>query len=502
MSLHRNRFVHLAAATCLSVGAVAVTGTPALAGPPDSVQPPGRAEGHPPPGSEDWQPVQESPREPLFDLDWTIADPRYDYNARTGQPGAEFVPLTDEAGNELSKVLYGVHKGAAYRIEVPLDWNGDVVFWEHGYRGTGTTLYVSDPSYDLRRTYIENGYAWAASSYSANRYDIEAGVRSTEQLARLFDRLVGKADQRYLQGVSMGGHVIGVLLERNRGVEWAGAAPMCGVMGDRELYDFFLDYNLLAQTLAGIDAYPIPEDYVSDVVPRIKAELGTPLQPTPVYSGLTEEGEVFRDLITAISGGERPGDDEAFGYWEGQSFVYGVVATEPGGLDGVAPGAVWSNVDTDYPIDYTFDDGSTLDEQVERVAPAHQARRSGPSAYVPDITGDFDVPVLSIHTLGDYYVPFSMQQYYAADAAEEGNADLLVQRPIRAAGHCEFTPEEASAQFFDLVEWVDEGVEPAGVPVLDPEVVASPDYGCAFTTPARTGTRAMYDPCPVATAGD
>jgi hypothetical protein len=488
VSLRRNRFVHLATAACVGIGAFSAGGGTALADPP-----PGKGPGHHSPSPAGWQPVQESPREPLFDLDWTIADPRYDYTS--SGPGAEFVPLTDEAGTPLSRVLYGVDHGAAYRIEVPNEWNGDVVFWEHGYRGTGTTLHVSDPSYDLRRTYIENGYAWAASSYSANRYDIEAGVRSTEKLAKLFDRLVGKADQRYLQGVSMGGHVIGVLLERNRGVEWDGAAPMCGVMGDRELYDFFLDYNLTAQALSGLDAYPFPEDYLTATVPEIKTALGTPVEPTPVYSGLTEEGEAFRDLITAISGGERPGADAAFGYWEGQSFVYGVVATEPGGLDGVAPGAVWSNVDTDYPVDFEFGDGSTLDERVERVAPAHKARRGGPSAYVPDITGDFDVPVLSIHTLGDYYVPFSMEQYYALDAQEQGNADLLVQRAIRAAGHCEFTPDEAATQFLDLVQWVEEGEEPAGASVLDPEVVASPDYGCEFTTPVRTDTRVFYDEC-------
>ena len=53
MSLHRNRFVHLAAATCLGVGAMVATGTPALADPHGSVQPPGRDEGHPPPGSAD-----------------------------------------------------------------------------------------------------------------------------------------------------------------------------------------------------------------------------------------------------------------------------------------------------------------------------------------------------------------------------------------------------------------------------------------------------------------
>ena len=493
MSLHPTRLLPLAVAGGVGLGAFVAAG-PALAAPPPSVQPPGEASGHPSPHP-DWQPVQDSPSEPLYDLEWEIADPRYDYGGPTA--GQEFVPLTDADGNPISDVHYGVDHGAAYRIEVPKDWNGDVVFWEHGYRGTGTTLYVSDPSYDLRRTYIEAGYAWAASSYSANRYDIDAGARSTEQLAKLFDRLVGKADQRYLQGVSMGGHVIGVLLERNRGVEWAGAAPMCGVMGDRELYDFFLDYNLLAQALAGVDAYPFPsrQEYLARDVPQIKAALGTPTTGTPVYSGLTEEGEVFRDLVTAISGGERPGDDAAFGFWEGRSFVYGVVVSEPAGLDGVAPGPVWTNADTDYPIDHVFEDGTTLDQRVERVAPAHQARRSGPSAYVPDITGDFDVPVLSVHTLGDYYVPFSMQQYYAADALEQGNADLLVQRAIRAAGHCEFTAEEARAQFLDLVDWVGDGVRPAGASVLDPSVVAAEDYGCEFTTPVRTGTRAFYEPC-------
>jgi hypothetical protein len=501
VTLRTRRFVQAAAAGCLSVGLLVSAGVPALGAPPASVQPPGKAKASTTSGAPGWQPVQQSPREPLVkasQISWTLADPRYDYSpSAPGGRGREFVPLQDAAGQDLSRVLYGEHQGATYRIEVPLDWNGDVVFWEHGYRGTGTTLYVSDPSFELRRTYIESGYAWAASSYSANRYDIEAGVRSTEQLAKLFERLVGKADRRYLQGVSLGGHVIGVLLERNRGVEWAGAAPMCGVMGDHELYDFFLDYNLLAQALAEVDAYPIPDDYLTRVVPQIKQRLQTPNVGT-----LNERGEVFRDLITEASGGPRPGDDAAFAYWEGQNFVYGVVAGRPGGLAGVTPGALWTNADTVYPVDYAFPDGSTLNERVARVAPAHQARRGGPSAYVPDITGDFDVPVLSIHTLGDYYVPFSMQQYYAADAARQGNADLLVQRAVRAAGHCEFTRQEAAQQFFDLVRWVEDGERPAGQSVLDRRVVASPDYGCPFTTPVRTGTRALYEPCPAGMTGD
>ena len=53
----------------------------------------------------------------------------------------------------------------------------------------------------------------------------------------------------------------------------------------------------------------------------------------------------------------------------------------------------------------------------------------GPIALVE---GDPRVPVLSLHDLGDLFVPFSMEQYYAADVAANGQSDLLVQRAIRA----------------------------------------------------------------------
>ena len=37
--------------------------------------------------------------------------------------------------------------------------------------------------------------------------------------------------------------------------------------------------------------------------------------------------------------------------------------------------------------------------------------------------------------------------------------------------------------FSDLVNWVENGTKPAGDDVLDPAVVASPDFGCQFTNP-------------------
>ena len=85
----------------------------------------------------------------------------------------------------------------------------------------------------------------------------------------------GNPVRTYLTGHSMGGHITGVAIEQYP-TAYAGALPMCGVMGDVELFDYFLDYNLLAQALAGWPAQvPAPADYLTEVVPVVKAALGT-----------------------------------------------------------------------------------------------------------------------------------------------------------------------------------------------------------------------------------
>ena len=139
--------------------------------------------------------------------------------------------------------------------------------WAHGYRGEGTVLTVDPPGFGLRQHLLELGYAWAASSYDANGYDIESGVRSTRDLARHFRRLVERPSRIYIGGVSMGGHVTARSIEQYPAL-YDGALPLCGVVGDVELFDFFLDFTLVAQALADVDGYPIPANYLTNVVPR------------------------------------------------------------------------------------------------------------------------------------------------------------------------------------------------------------------------------------------
>jgi pimeloyl-ACP methyl ester carboxylesterase len=410
-------------------------------------------------------------------------------------------PLT-VAGGGTTTVLQGVFHHAAYDIEIPPDWNGDLVMYAHGYRGQGTVLTVDPPPFGLRQKVIDEGYAWAASSYYDNGYDVRAGVLSTHDLAQFaliklrwqagksFDRH-HRRHQVFLVGVSMGGHVTGRSVEEFPKF-YDGALPMCGVVGDNELFDFFFDENLVAQDLAGVNAYPPPADYLTANVPTIQEKLGlTTLKPGGPDT-TTALGKQFRSIVINRSGGPRPGAVQAFAVWK--DFMFTLWTPDGPGTLAQHPGRVGTNVDTVYDPNTPVDVNAT----VTRVAPTDpKSRASKRLTQSPQILGKPRVPVLSVHGLGDLFVPFSMEQIYARDVAAHHRSDLLVQRAIRSAGHCEFNANEAGKAFDDLVAWVATGQRPAGDNVTDPAAVADPNFGCAFTDHAdKTGSRLLFPPCP------
>jgi hypothetical protein len=143
---------------------------------------------------------------------------------------------------------------------------------------------------------------------------------------------------------------------------------------------------------------------------------------------------------------------------------------------------------------YQFDTDPTLNEDEQelnnlifRIAAEPQTRRKQGLAQVPTITGDIDVPVLTLHNLGDLFVPVLNQVEYNKRVLANGKSDLLVQRAIRGVGHCGFTPTELATAFLDLVAWIEADVKPAGDDFGDPDAVADPEFGCQFTdfTPSK-----------------
>ncbi|MEV0895522.1 prolyl oligopeptidase family serine peptidase [Actinoplanes sp. NPDC049802] len=398
--------------------------------------------------------------------------------------GLDGTPFTALPG---ARAHTGIADGAAYRIEVPRKWNGRLVVYAHGYRGTGTTVYVSDP--DLRQHYIDRGFAWAASSYATNGYDVAQGVSDTYALVGLFRQVTGKRPAKvYITGASMGGHVTGVAIERYPRT-FAGAMPTCGVLGDVELFDYFLDANVTAAALAGVPIeFPLEPDAAyparwAGQVARIKAAL----------TG-TAAGATWSDVAERRSGGERPGFPAAFAYWNaatqgGLPFLFSLYPGLSGGTAGMAEGNL---TDNRWAL-YRSTDGRRLTAEEKRLnAEVLRVRRTATDG-VPRIAGRPSIPVLSLHGIGDLFVPFSMEQEYAREAAANGRSRLFVSRAIRDVAHCGFTQAELRRGFDDLVTWVERGHRPAGDAVLDRRTVAAASFGCRFTEGVRPAYAAL--PC-------
>lgn len=429
---------------------------------------------------------------------YSVADPRCVFSG-AAYTGARFTPLADAAGRPISRVLTGIVRGAAYRIEVPLRWNGELVLFAHGFRGDGTTVWVDEPS--LRRDHVERGFAWAASSYATNGYDVGQGVRDSHALIDLFRGKQRRPRAVYLTGASMGGHITAVAIERYRG-SFAGAMPYCGVLGDKELFDYFLDANVTAAALTRT-AIEFPDSveagqayaptYRTQVLAALPA-LGSGFnQGNPAGVTLTPLGQAWAGTVQQRSGGTRPGFASALAYWSSFGFapltdvpfLFGVYPGLTGGTIGIADGNVTDNRWTVYRIEDRYGwltaAERALNRSVLRVAPTAAPSRG--LAGVPKVFGDPRIPVLSLHDIGDLFVPFSMEQVYAARAAAHGQSRLVVQRAIRGVGHCDFTQAELRQGFADLVTWVRHGARPAGDRVLDPRAVARPTFGCRFTDP-------------------
>ncbi len=398
-----------------------------------------------------------------------------------------------------TRVEQGTHEHAAYIIEVPPDWNGELVMWAHGFAGNGTVLLVDPPGFGLRQRLLDQGYAWAASSYAGNGYDIRTGVLSTKALADLFGTMFDHPSRTYITGVSMGGHIIGRSLEQFPRY-YAGALPMCGVLGDQALFDFFLDYNLVAQDLADVPAYPIPLNYLTTAARQINMVLGIGAVSVFNQEPTNDLGRQFRAITINRSGGNRPGANAAFAFWKNFLFSIATPAVPPSPDDTTAmrPGQIATNVLTLYrpltPVN--------VNRTVLRVPPEDLQERLSPDlTQIPKIVGRPGVPVMSLHGLGDLFVTFSMEQRYAVDVLLHGQSSHLVQRAIRTINHCEFSPAEVGEAWDDLVNWVENRVRPAGDNVLKDSVVAAETYGCTFSDPAAYaaggGTRRLFTACPI-----
>ncbi|WP_202974614.1 alpha/beta hydrolase [Pseudomonas abyssi] len=439
------------------------------------------------------------------------------------------LPATLPAALAGTSIYFGIYEGlqgdAIYSVEVPDGWDGDgLVMWTHGYAGETLDLSLAMPPAAWRLAVLNAGYAWAASSYSANWYDARAGIEDTNKLAlNVVDYIEQDYGERYtapsqylISGVSMGGHIAAAAVDRENleqtqfSVPYAGAAPFCHA--EQNEFQWLGDYTRVMMEISGYG----DEDYsrflelAGEFTDFGSASLIT--SPGPMVDALFNQlpngwpnwaspkgvaGERLVAIAENLTGGKRPIFN--IGYATPlQDIVLGT-----GGSDGRINGILLKSMYGNEDVVYRWTTGPTptaeeieFNESLDRVSadPDANPLRDDGVRWIPLVNGDFDVPVLTMHTLGDFYVPFRHQQLYRERAEANGNEDLLVQRAIRAPSHCDFSDGEYTAAINDWLTWVNGGAKPAGDEVLDPVVVANDNYGCTFTVGERAGLPACATP--------
>ncbi len=384
----------------------------------------------------------------------------------TTSKAPDFEPL---AG---AKADFGKLGASVYRIEMPANWNGELVMWAHGYRGPGAEVTTENPPSALRRTLIAGGYAWAASSYDENGYTPGIGADSTLALKKFFEGKYGKAKRTYISGASMGGNVVALSLEHFPD-EYDGGLSVCGAVAGQEIIDYLFSWNLLAEYITGV-SIPAGGGTTAAVAGTL-AQFNTLLGPV---TSPTQRGQQFESAIRKLTGGSRPFFEEGFREQYSINFAFLLLDAELRSLP--------SRAATNEGVAYAIEPGlgltsEQLNSGVRRLKADPSARNAEAHPDAVPTSGRISDPHLTLHNTGDLFVPISQEQFYHAKVKAAGKSDLLVQRAIRASGHCKFSEPEMEAAFTDLVTWVEDGKKPAGEDLTGD----LGDAGRAFTNPLR-----------------
>lgn len=409
----------------------------------------------------------------------------------------------------------GVLEGAAYRIEVPRNWNGSLVVWARGY-WIAPTLYIENPP--LRRHFLQNGYAWAVSSYTRNYYDVNVGIEDSNRLVSQFQaiaaargRVLAAPRRVYIGGWSMGGHVAAaavedeVLRDARTPVRYDGALALCPSLGEPDWYDYMAAYQLAMQQLLGFAAEGYPSQTYAQNVATMKATVVDAVNRKDLSQPAIAK---LYALMEQLSGGARPFYREGWQDLYHHNILFGLMNGDPT-LEGILAVPAMDTRSVEYRFSATLDaDARQFNDSIRRLTRGVDSnpRQQRGLRWLPLTTGQLIAPVMSLQTLGDLTVPIDLQVRYRQRVLAQGQGPRLTQRLIRDVGHCSFTIAEMAKAFDDLVAQAERGVRPAGDDLLDTARWRGAQAGCAHTdnrvSPEdradpvkRAGIQAAYPAC-------
>ncbi|MFD9001449.1 hypothetical protein ACFV0T_10835 [Streptomyces sp. NPDC059582] len=351
--------------------------------------------------------------------------------------------------------------GAYYAIGIPTAWNGSLVVHAHGGPdlGEGSDPERSVGDLDRWAVMVEEGYAWAGSSYRRGGYGTRMAAADTENLRRLFVSRFGDPRRTYVHGQSWGGDVAAKVVEVYGGKHgrYDGALLTSGVLaGGSRGYDYRVDLRVVYQYYCQNLPRPTEPQYplwqgLRPASTLTTAGLRARLEECTGYASAPQERTALQqrnlDDILAVTGiPERTLES----HLRFSVFTFRDIAHNR--LGDRNP---FSNAGVRY--SGSHDDGA-LNAGVERFSADPAAVRD--LSYDSDLTGRVSIPVLTMHAIDDPTAFVEHEAAYRATlrgAHRDGN---LVQTFTREAEHSELSDSEYAASVSALNTWVRTGKKP------------------------------------------
>jgi len=402
----------------------------------------------------------------------------------------------------------GTINGANWVAEVPANWGGTVLLWNHGIRLPSSTDRSAETSPmgtdgSAAADLLAKGYALLGSSYRSQGFAVRDAVNDDLALLASFRRSHPATTRTIVWGASLGGLITETLAEEHPSM-FVGAAPGCGVLaGAVPIADQTLDTALMVKAIL------LPTLKVGGYASNAEAAATATMLQKGVLALLgdpaTQTGTVGRLLAIATLQG-LPYQTENYNGASLSSLAgaaaQGVLTQASAAIlnsrDSIlkSGGVVATNVGTSYAAKATaaaiarFQSlglpgsllrsyAATIDRRVTRVAASSAARAVARLNGAP--TGVVRIPTVTMHTESDPFVTASNEALFASRVAAKGAGARVLQLYVKApafadktaagggapygAGHCVFTKGQWLAQLETLETFTGTGTKPAATAV-------------------------------------
>jgi pimeloyl-ACP methyl ester carboxylesterase len=327
----------------------------------------------------------------------------------------------------------GVLEGAPYRVDIPVNWNGELVMQLHGFEPIGTPRATPKPLGNEAPSFLAAGYAVAQSSFASQGWAVDDGLRDNERLRAWFVHQHGQPEHTWLVGFSMGGYIALASLE-HYGKHYDGALSMCGanVPGTRVFDDVLTSlvaFDYFFPRAAGLPPGGLADPAGSalgqmDVMHAVDAALKTNEDAAQI---LAAHAQVSRQRLAGAIG------------------VHYLV------LHQMMVRAKGMPVDNRAAVYAGFGDDAAFNRGVHRYAGDPQAMRYLASAT--GLSGKIRKPLVLQYNHDDFLIPVRYQAVYPAMVQSAGGRAPIV-LPSAGEGHCGFASEQIMQAFKTLTREV------------------------------------------------